>query len=167
MEDNSYPEIPEFVKKLMESGQGIDEIKIDAEGNWFHNGESFTNERLIGFFNKSIDVTEDGTYVLHYDEFVYPIVVEDAPVFITGVKIEGKGTDEEVSISLSTGDVEKLKIKSLHYKNDSLYCYVRNGKLLAKFKRSPSFHLLYRLEETEDIYFINICGQKIVLAEKF
>ncbi len=165
MKDN-YPEIPDFIKKLMDSEHGIDELKIDAEGNWFHNGEPFTNEKVTGFFNKSIDITKDGTYVIHYNKFVYPIVVEDAPVFITGVKIKGKDSKEKIHITLTTDEVEILNIKSLHYKNSSLYCYVKKGKLLAKFKRSPSFELLYRLEETDDIYFINICGQKLVLAEK-
>ncbi len=144
----------------------FDEIKIDAEGRWFHNGEPFLNERIITFFSKSIDVTRDGKYVIHYGNFVYPLIVEDAPLFVIGVKIEGEGSDEKVLIYLTSGESTVLDIKTLHYKNECLYCYVRDGKILAKFKRSPSFELLLRLEETDDIYYINIGGERIVLTEK-
>jgi len=84
-----YPEIPEYIKQLMESGEKIDQIRIDSEGNWFHEGEPFINQRIIDFFNRSIDVTAEGQYVIHYDDFVYPIEVEDTPLFVTGVRIEG------------------------------------------------------------------------------
>lgn len=164
--NEEYPEIPEFLEELIRSGEQIDEIRIDAEGRWFHNGEPFKNERIAGFFNRSIDITKDGQYVIHYGEFVYPIVVEDAPLFVIGVKIEGKDKNERVMISLTSGDVETLDVKTLHYKNECLYCYVKKGRLLAKFKRTPSFELLYRLEETDDTYHIHIGGEKIVLSEK-
>ena len=36
----------------------------------------------------------------------------------------------------------------------------------AKFMRSPSFHILERLEETDDTYYLTLCGRKIVLMEK-
>ena len=161
-----YPEIPEFIKKLIDAGQEIDEIKLDAEGNWFHNGEGFKNKKIARFFSEHIDITREGEYVISYDDFVYPVVVEDAPVFITGIKIEGKGEDEKIYLSPTRGEVEKLDIDTLHYKKDCLYCYVNNGKFLAKFNRSPSFELLYRLEETDDIYYIHLGGKKLVLGEK-
>ncbi len=163
-EDN--PEIPKFIKDLINSGEKIDEIKIDTEGNWFFNGEQFINKRIVRFFNKHIDITKDGEYVVHYDKFTHPIVVEDAPIFVTGVKIAEKGTDEKVYLTLTNEESEVLDIKTLHYKNECLYCYVKNGKLLAKFKRSPSFEMLYRLEETDDVYYIHMGGQKIILKEK-
>lgn len=164
--DENYPEIPEWLEELINSGEAIDEIRIDAEGRWFHNGEPFLNERIITFFSKSINITKDGKYVIHYDNFVYPIVVEDAPLFVIGVKIEGEGSGEKVFIYLTSGESVALDINTLHYKNECLYCYVKQGRILAKFKRSPSFEMLQRLEETDDIYYINIAGEKIVLSEK-
>ncbi len=162
-----YPEIPEYIKNLMESGERIEEIRIDAEGNWYHEGEPFTNQRIIDFFNRSVDVTADGEYVLHYDDYVYPIVVEDTPVFVTGVRVEGFSFFENIYITLSTGEEEELDETSLNYsKPDGLYCRVRNGRMPAKFKRSPSFQLLERLQETDDTYYITIRGNKIVLEEK-
>ncbi len=165
--DKEYPELPDFIKELLESGAEIDEIRLDAEGNWLHDGQPFTNKKIIDFFNRSVDVTRDGKYVLHYSDFVYPIVVEDAPYFITGVRFEGFGSFETIYITLSTGEEEELDINSLYYKsNNSLYCYVREGRLPAKFKRSPSFQILERLEETDDTYYLKIQGKRIVLQEK-
>lgn len=162
-----YPEIPDFIKKLMDAGEQIDEIRIDEEGNWFHNGIPFSNRKIINFFNRSIGITEDGDYVIHYSDFVYPVVVEDVPVFITGVTIEGFGDFEKVLMNLSTGEVQELDIDTLYYRdNHCLYCYVRDGRIPAKFKRSPSFQILERLEESDDTFYLRIGGRRIVLKEK-
>ncbi len=165
--DNEYPELPEYIRELMKSGEHLDEIRIDAEGNWLHDGVPFTNQRIIDFFNRSIDVTRDGICVIHYGDFVYPLVFDDAPVFVTGVRVQGFGDFEEVFITLTTGGEEKLDIQTLHYRQENgLYCYVRKGALLAKFKRSPSFQILDRLEESDDTFYLQLCGQRIVLSEK-
>ena len=164
--ERDYPEIPDYLKKLMESENDWDEIRIDSEGRWFHNGVAFKNKRLIAFLNKSVDITRDKQYVIHYSNFVYPITVEDAPLFITVLRYHNTIDEKLVFITLSSGEVEKLDLRTLHYKNNSLYCYVRNGEIPAKFKRSPSFELLQNLKENNDIYFLDICDQRIVLAEK-
>ncbi len=162
-----FPEIPDEIKKLLAQGEKIDEIRLDAEGNWYHNGQPFTNKRIIEFFNKSVNITEDGTYVIHYAQFTYPIIVEDAPVFVTGARFEGFADFEKVLLTLSTGEEEELDNSTLHVrKGRELYCYVRNNTMLAKFKRSASFTLLDRLEESDDIFYLTIAGKKIILKEK-
>ena len=164
---DEYPEIPDYIKNLVESGERIEEIRIDSEGNWYHEGEPFTNQRIIDFFNRSVDVTADGEYVIHYDDYVYPIVVEDTPVFVTGVRVEGFSFFEKIYITLTTGEEEELDETTLYYSRpDGLYCRVQDGRLPAKFKRSPSFQLLERLQETDDTYYISIKGNKVVLEEK-
>jgi hypothetical protein len=164
--DGGFAEIPDYIRELMESG-GLEEIRLDKDGNWFHAGEPFTNERIVDFFNKSVDVTSDGTHVLHYADFTYPITVEDAPVFVSGIVVKGFGIFEQVVLQLSTGTEERLDPHMLFYRQGSgLYCYVRGGRLLAKFRRSPSFQLLERLEESDDTFYISICGEKVVLTEK-
>ena len=41
----TYPEIPDYIKKMMREGEELDEIRIDAEGHWFHNGTEFKNKK--------------------------------------------------------------------------------------------------------------------------
>lgn len=163
MED--LPEIPEYIKKLAMSGELTDEIRLDSEGRWLHNGELFSNKKIIDFFNRHVNITADEEYVIHYDIYTYPIIVEDTPVFITGVRFEGFGDFEKVYLNLSTGNVDQLDPDTLYYKdNNALYCRVSQGKFPAKFMRSPSFHILERLDQSGDRYMLNICGKKIELT---
>jgi len=166
--ETQHPEIPEYIKELIASGAGIDEILIDKEGVWHHNGERFTNEKIISFFSRSVNVTADGEYVIHYGEYTYPIKVEDVPFFVTGVTFKGFGNFESVSLNLSSGETEELNCSSLYCKkNNALYCKIKNGTMPAKFKRSPSFNILERLEESSDGKFhLRLCGQIIELIVK-
>ena len=166
--ESQLPEIPNYIKDLIESGEHIDEILIDKEGIWHHNGEKFTNERIINFFNKSINITKDGEYVIHYSTFTYPIQVEDVPFFITGVTYSGFGDFEKITLNISSGENEELDVNTLFCKsNNALYCKVRNGTMPAKFKRSPSFSILERLEEDEKgKFYVRVCGQIIELIVK-
>ncbi|MFH0977028.1 MAG: hypothetical protein V1874_14700 [Spirochaetota bacterium] len=164
--DTNFPEIPEYIRKMMESGEELDEIRIDADGNWFHNGVAFKNKKLITFFNKSIDLTKDKLYVVSYSGFVYPIIVEDVPLFVTGIRFAKDGDADCVYLALTSGETEKLDIDTLYYKNNALYCLVKKGKFPAKFKRSPCYEILQNIKDTDDIYFLEICGKRIVLSEK-
>lgn len=162
---DQLPEIPEYIKNLIADGKIIDEIFIDKEGNWFHNGEKFTNERIISFFSKSVNITADGEYVIHYGNYTYPIKVEDTPYFVTGVIFDGFGCFERVFLNLSSGETEELNCNTLYCRdNNALYCRVKNGTMPAKFKRSPSFNILERLEEDgKGSFNLRICGQVIPL----
>ncbi len=164
--DYSFPEIPDYLLDLIRKGQAIEEIRLDREGVWTHNGETFTNQRIIEFFNRSVNVTADGTYVLHYADYTYPIVVEDAPVFVTGVTIHGFGFFERIEMNLTLGETEFLDVDTLYYRNSVLYCRVRDGMLKAKFKRSPMFHILERLDEIDGKFYVTLCGKKIELREE-
>lgn len=163
-----YPEIPEYIRELIASGNTIDEIFIDREGTWFHNGEKFINEKIINFFTRSLDVTADGEYVIHYGSYTYPVKVEDVPLFITGVTFNGFGNFETVTMNLSSGETEELNCNSLYFKkNNALYCKVKNGRMPAKFKRSPSFEILERLEEDgSGSFYLRLCGQIIKLEPR-
>ena len=158
------PVIPDYLKDLMEKGDLTDNITLDEEGVWHHNDVPITNDRIIDFFNKSINITENGEYVIHYKDYTYPITVLDVPIFITGIRYEGFGDFEKVYLNLSAGATEELNINSLIFKqNNALYCSVKGGKFSAKFKRSPSFHILERLDEKNNQYYLNICGKSIIL----
>lgn len=159
-------EIPEELRELMESGNLEDHIVFDKNGKWWHNGEPFINKKIIDLFNQSICLTTEGDFVLQYDRYIYPVTVEDAPVFITGARFEGFGEFEKVIVNLTTGKEEELDISSLVYKNNTLYCTVGDGTFMAKFHRSPAFHVLDRLDESNGHYFLNICGKQLPLKQE-
>lgn len=159
-------EISDYLRSLLEAEKLEDEIILDKNGKWWHNGEPFSNKKIIDFFNQSICLTVEGTYVLQYDRYVYPITVEDVPVFITGARFEGFAQFEKVYINLSTGKEEELDVSTLVYKNNTLYCRVGDGTFEAKFHRSPAFHILDRLDESNGHYFLNICGRQVPLKQE-
>jgi hypothetical protein len=164
--ETELPVLPDYIKELIESDTGIDEIFLNKEGLWFHNGEKFTNEKIISFFSRSVNVTAEGQYVLQYGNHVYPIKVEDAPYFITGVTFSGFGDFEKVTLNLSSGETEELNCRTLYCrKNNALYCRIKNGSMPAKFRRSPSFNIMERLEEASDgKFYLRLCGQIIELT---
>lgn len=165
-DQTKYPVIPDYIRKQMESGEE-DKIKLDAEGKWFHNGRPFLNKKIIDFFNRSIDITEDGIYVVSYSDYVHPIIVEDVPVFINGIMFIDKDTEKEtVQIALSSGETEILDVSTLYLKDNALYCRVSSGKFPAKFKRSPNYEMLSCAEEDDEGFFITLCGKKLRLSEK-
>jgi len=165
---DQFPEIPEYIKNLIAEGKIIDEIFIDKEGTWYHNGEKFTNEKIINFFSKSVNITADGEYVIHYGDYTYPIKVEDTPYFITGVIFDGFGCFERIFLNLSSGETEELNCNTLYTKsNNALYCRIKKGTMPAKFKRSPSFNILERLEEDNNgNFYVRLCGQIIQLIQR-
>jgi len=165
--DDDAPEIPEYIREMMKTGEIADRIVLDREGNWHHNGEPFTNKKIIDFFNKSVNISIDGHFVLHYSNYTYPIEVEDVAVFITGVRFEGFGSFERVIMNLTTGQTDELDPDTLYYRqNNALYCSVLGGKFQARFMRSPSFHILDRLDEIEGSFYLTICGKRIKLEKR-
>jgi hypothetical protein len=161
--ETGRPQLSEELKELFEHNRLEDEIRLDKDGAWFHNGRPFKNRRIVDFFNRSIDITADGIHVLHYGGYSYPVVVEDAPVFVTGVVFRGFLQYETITLNLTNGTNELLDIRTLYYKNNALYCRIKNGTMTAKFRHSPSYHILERIEETDGGFYLNLCGQKIVL----
>ncbi len=160
-----FPEIPEELLDLLHKGELSDEIRLDKDGNWFHNGQPFANKKIIDFFNQSINITADGMHVIHYDRYTYPIVVEDAPIFVTGVWFKGFGKWEKINLNLTNGTTELLDIQSLFYKNSTLYCRVCKGRMIAKFRHSPFYHLLERLDEVDGAFYLSLCGEKIQIHQ--
>ncbi len=159
-------EVTDYLRQILESENPEDVIILDKNGRWWHNGEPFKNRKIIDFFNQSICITTEGTFVLQYDRYIFPITVEDVPVFITGARFEGFAEFEKIFINLSTGKEEELDISTLVYKNNTLYCNVGDGTFTAKFHRSPAFHVLDRLDESNGHYFLNICGKQIPLKQE-
>lgn len=162
---DDYPEIPDEIKELFEKRELNDEICLDKNGNWHHNGEPFTNKKIIDFFNQSINVTRDGTYVIHYGQYTYPIIVEDAPLFVTGLWYKGFGRYEKITINLTNGTEELLDIHSLFYKNQTMYCRVSGGRMIARFRHSPFYHLMERLDEVDGEFYLTLSGEKIHIKQ--
>ena len=154
--------LPDVVKAFLRKGYTLEQITLHAEGYWTHKGQKFDNDRIVALFNRSVDRTPGGTWVLDVGMFVYPIEVEDCGFFVEQVRVEAEG----VRVHLSDGRAESLAVETLRYEPEGkLYCDIRDGAFRARFKRTP-YHALsdYFVQDGRTIYFEH-GGHRIALLE--
>ena len=138
--------LPEPVRRALLAGMPLERITLDEEGRWWHEGDPIDNPRIVELFNRSIERTTGGTYVLHIAPFTYPIEVKDTPFFVRRCELQG----DAARLHLSDGSDEPLEVSSLRYVPDrGFYCAVKNGSHKARFTR-PAYYALAEHIETED-----------------
>ena len=64
-------------------------IRIDSEGQWWHEGARITRDRLSALFAGVLARLDDGQYVLVTPSEWGVIEVEDVPYLITAMAVEG------------------------------------------------------------------------------
>ncbi len=134
--------LPEVVKNFLRSGAELEEIRLDERGRWTHEGLDFENPRIIALFDRSVDRTEGGTWVLEVGRFTYPITVEDCGFFVERVDFE---TDPP-TLYLSDQTTEPLDAATLEYADQGrLYCRIKDGEFRARFKWEAYHSLADRL----------------------
>lgn len=120
------------------------QIRIDAEGHVFHEGERVMHEGLARALASWVDLDDaTGRYVLRNSLDWCFVTVDDCPLAVRRVRFEGP----TVTLELSDGRDEPLDPTSLSLSaDDVLYTRVRGGRLPARFVRSAAFELLSRAE---------------------
>ncbi len=161
-----HPDLPEEIAALFENGAPGEDIILDRNGAWRRGGDPLRDERIIDFLNRSVAAVVDGSWCIRYGHRTRAVKVEDTPVFVTGVRFNGIFLYEKITLELSSGKSELLDIYTLSYENNSLYCKVENGALRAKFMRHPSYQILGRIDEVDGLFYLNLCGEKILIERK-
>lgn len=138
--------LPEPVRQALLSGLSLERITLDGEGRWWHEGDPIDNPRIVELFNRSIERTAGGTYVLHIAPFTYPIEVKDTPYFVRNIELAG----DTVRLQLSDGSEETLEGKSLRsLTGRGFYCAVKGGRFSARFSRPAYYALAEHIEEAD------------------
>jgi hypothetical protein len=83
------PDVPDGVRRALMAGAALEEIRLDARGRWWHQGEPFVHARLISLFHRSLERTSAGLWLLHIAPYSYPVVVEGAGRFANRVSRVG------------------------------------------------------------------------------
>lgn len=136
--------LPDVVKAFLRKGAKLEEIRLDASGNWTHEGLDFENPRIISLFNRSIGRTAGGTWVLEIGTFTYPIEVEDAGYFVERVDL----AQDPPLLHLSDETSEPLDLSTLRYAPEGrLYCSIKSGTFDARFKRSTYYRMAEHIED--------------------
>jgi hypothetical protein len=154
--------LPEPVRKALLSGMPLERITLDAEGRWWHEGDPIDNPRIVELFNRSIERTTGGTYVLHIAPFTYPIEVKDTAYFVRRVDLMGDGA----RLLLSDGSEEPLDVASLRsVQGRGFYCTVKGGAFAARFSRPAYYALAEHIEESAEGFELVLGNTRTVLGE--
>lgn len=155
------PTLPQVVQDFLKSGAHLQEIRLDARGNWTHEGLDFENDRVIALFSRSVARTEGGTWVLEIGRFTYPIVVEDTGFFVDHVD----WSSAPPTLYLSDQTQQPLDLQTLQYhEGGRLYCLIKDGKFRARFKRDPYHSIMDLLEEEDDQIFLVHGKERVLLS---
>lgn len=157
MADSGLP--PELVEKLRQSG-----IRLDRRGRFWHEGEEIGHERFRKALLRWLDVLPDGRPILRLDGERYAYVeVEDALLLVLSVRWEG----DRAFLRLNDDSEEELRYESLQQAADhSLYCLVRDGRLLARIETPAYYQLAERIEEKDGAYYLRAAGSLHVIGDR-
>jgi hypothetical protein len=66
------------------------DLRIDAEGRWYHEGRPFTHARLIALFDAGLDVHPDsGEAIVRIDGRWCYVQADDTPFVVRHLRVEG------------------------------------------------------------------------------
>ncbi len=84
---------------------GDSEMRIAADGTWFHQGSPIGRAAMVRLFSTVLRREPDGSHVLVTPVEKLDIVVDDAPFTAVELRAEGHGKDRRLAFRLNTGDI--------------------------------------------------------------
>jgi hypothetical protein len=132
-----------------------EKIRLAADGTWFHGDTEITHQRTLDLFFKNV-TQQNGKYVLTGEKQPVPIIVEDTAYFVRDLTRKTGGRYE---VKLSNGEKEDLNPETLDVGSENqLYCFIKGGKLKARFDRKVYNELMKDLDEREGFYGLSYDG---------
>lgn len=83
---------------------GDSEMRIAADGSWFHQGRPIDRPAMMRLFSTILRREADGAHVLVTPVEKLSIAVDLAPFVVTAMTSEGAGRDRRVAFELNSGD---------------------------------------------------------------
>ncbi len=83
---------------------GDSEMRIAADGTWFHQGSPIGRKELVKLFATILRREADGSFVVVTPAEKLDIQVDDAPFIAVEVTVAGEGTERMLSFRLNTDD---------------------------------------------------------------
>ncbi|MBV1906847.1 MAG: DUF1285 domain-containing protein [Pseudomonadales bacterium] len=133
------------------------DIRIDASGDWFHEGGIISRVSMVRLFASILRKDGEAYYLVTPVEML-KIQVDDVPFFISNIEATGSGKDSNIAFVTSVGDCILLdKAHPLVMENHAgrgfrPYITVRCG-MQAVLARSVYYHLAELCSEQPDTGF--------------
>lgn len=96
------------VERWAPSRTGESDIRIAADGRWFHQGDPITRQNMVRLFSTILRREPDGRHVLVTPAEKLFVTVDDTPFLAVEMKVEGEGRGAKVAFRLNTGDLVLL-----------------------------------------------------------
>ncbi len=130
---------------------GDSEMRIAADGKWFHQGGEITRSAMIRAFSSLLRREAGGSHWLVTPHEKLSIEVEDAPFIAVEMQSEGRGETRSLAFRLNSDDLVVAGPEHvLELRNALPYLHVRDG-LWAKLARSVYYEIAeIALEENPD-----------------
>lgn len=93
------------VEKWNPTHCGDSDMRIAADGTWFHMGTPIGRMALVKLFSTVLRREEDGGHVLVTPVEKLSIKVDDAPFIAVEASSEGEGPDRRIALRLNTDDI--------------------------------------------------------------
>lgn len=125
---------------------GDSEMRIAADGTWYHQGSPIGRHALVRLFSTVLRREADGSHVLVTPVEKLSITVEDAPFLAVEATSEGAGPARTIALRLNTdemvivGHQHRLRLAAAPDGSPRPYVHVRGG-LEARINR-PVFYQL-------------------------
>lgn len=145
------PDVPESVRRFLQNGAPLDEIRLDASGNWHHQGEPFINQRLSSLFHRSLHQTAAGNWILRVHPYTYPVLVDATGRFILRLHLD----KQTPTALLADGRTVDMAAEDLVTDGDTFVgAWIRPDHLLARCVRSAWATVEERLDQDEQGFFL-------------
>ncbi|WP_027172274.1 DUF1285 domain-containing protein [Methylobacterium sp. 10] len=141
------------------------DMRIAADGTWFHNGSPIRRPALVKLFSSILRREPDGRIVLVTPVESVGIVVDDAPFIAVEMAAEGEGEDRRIAFRTNVDDLvtvdadHALRFEEGDDEGLRPYVHVRRG-LWALLTRATTYDLLALGEErlVDGVSWFGIAG---------
>lgn len=133
------------------------DIRIDKEGIWYYKGAEMFRREIVELFYRHLRKDESGNYIIEMENDRCYLEVEDTAFVIKAVYRNENMADEDISLLLSDGTLEKLNPGKIWIGQDNiLYCAIKNNQFNARFSRASYYQLARYIhhDPEKDAYFL-------------
>lgn len=120
---------------------GNSEMRIAADGKWYHQGGEITRPAMIRAFSSLLKREADGSHYLVTPQQKLSIEVEDAPFIAVELQTQGERESRKLAFRLNSDDLVVTGPEhAIELRNGLPYLHVRDG-LWAKLARPVYYEL--------------------------
>jgi hypothetical protein len=128
------------------------DIRIDADGRWWHQGSPINREEIVRLFSSILSRDGDGGYWLTTPAECGRIQVDDVPFVAISMTVKGEGKNQTLEFETNVGDRvvadqdHPIRVAHLPAGGPTPYLTVR-PQIEARIARSVYYDLVARGEE--------------------